>query len=222
MNFLQTIYNVWLYRPYDRLSCMMPVMQRSAIGMVELNLSYAYYLLKIADFADTVFFVLRKRHNQVSFLHVYHHIMMAVFVFVYLRYLPGGHGTILALLNLTVHAVMYFYYFISALRPELKQSLWWKKYITQAQIVQFLLLFLHFAHALFDMKCEYPKVGLAFPVIQAIIMLVLFSDFYYKVYLRPNKEKLVPQTNVERDCEHKKEDFSAEPLAEAESEESTN
>nr|XP_014098550.2 elongation of very long chain fatty acids protein F [Bactrocera oleae] len=220
--FISVIYAIWLHRPYDRLSCMMPVIQRTEIGMVELKFAYTYYLLKIADFADTVFFVLRKRYNQVSFLHVYHHILMAGGIFIFARYLPGGHGASLVTVNSAVHAIMYFYYFISALRPELKQSVWWKKHITQAQIAQFLILLLHFIHGLLDMECKYPKWALGFGSIQAVIMLMLFSDFYYKAYLRPNKKKLVSQTNAERVSEHKEGDFSAERLAMAESEKITN
>lgn len=33
-----------------------------------------YYLNKYADLLDTIIFVFRKKQNQVSFLHVYHHI----------------------------------------------------------------------------------------------------------------------------------------------------
>jgi len=30
---------------------------------------------------------------------------------------------------------MYSYYFITALKPEYKKKIWWKKYITQMQMV---------------------------------------------------------------------------------------
>lgn len=48
-----------------------------------------YLVLKLVELLDTVFFVLRKKQNQVSFLHVYHHTIMAVFTWGYLKYLPG-------------------------------------------------------------------------------------------------------------------------------------
>nr|CAD7409888.1 unnamed protein product [Timema poppensis] len=32
------------------------------------------FILKIVDLLDTIFFVLRKKSNQVTFLHVYHHV----------------------------------------------------------------------------------------------------------------------------------------------------
>lgn len=39
-----------------------------------LKFCYLYFLVKLLDLMDTVFFVLRKKMNQVTFLHVYHHI----------------------------------------------------------------------------------------------------------------------------------------------------
>merc|ERR1719235_1376326 len=34
---------------------------------------HIFYLSKILDFLDTVFMVVRRKWNQISFLHVYHH-----------------------------------------------------------------------------------------------------------------------------------------------------
>lgn len=39
-------------------------------------------------------------------------------------------------LNSFVHVVMYSYYLLTALNPKYKNNLWWKKYITQLQIVR--------------------------------------------------------------------------------------
>lgn len=35
-------------------------------------------MAKLIELLDTVFFVLRKKHQQVSFLHVYHHTLMPI------------------------------------------------------------------------------------------------------------------------------------------------
>ncbi|KAJ8954318.1 hypothetical protein NQ318_005905, partial [Aromia moschata] len=37
------------------------------------NLCWWYYISKLSEFADTLFFVLRKKDSQVTFLHLYHH-----------------------------------------------------------------------------------------------------------------------------------------------------
>jgi hypothetical protein len=36
-----------------------------------------------------IFFVLRKKNTQISFLHVYHHATQVIFTWAYLKYLPG-------------------------------------------------------------------------------------------------------------------------------------
>jgi hypothetical protein len=52
----------------------------------------------------------------------------------YLQF-TGGHGTFSGYVNSIVHAVMYAYYFVTSMWPEYKDSIWWKKYITQLQMV---------------------------------------------------------------------------------------
>jgi hypothetical protein len=37
--------------------------------------------------------------------------------------------------NSVVHVVMYCYYFVTSMWPQYKNNLWWKKYITQLQMV---------------------------------------------------------------------------------------
>jgi hypothetical protein len=37
--------------------------------------------------------------------------------------------------NSFVHVVMYCYYFLTSMWPEYRNNLWWKKYITQLQMV---------------------------------------------------------------------------------------
>lgn len=41
----------------------------------------------------------------------------------------------LGTINSFVHVIMYGYYFLTSYRPELKNSMWWKKHITQIQLV---------------------------------------------------------------------------------------
>lgn len=63
----------------------------------------AHYMLmlnKYTDLIETFMFVLRKKQSQVSFLHVYHHIMVIVTPTVAL-YVEPGKFTISSILNLT-------------------------------------------------------------------------------------------------------------------------
>jgi hypothetical protein len=83
-----------------------------------------------------LFIVMKKKNSQLTFLHCYHHSFMVLGCYIAVKWLPGGHGLILGLINLFVHGIMYFYYFLTSFKPELKKSLWWKKHITQFQMVK--------------------------------------------------------------------------------------
>jgi len=54
-----------------------------------LNLCYLYYLSKLTEFADTMFFVLRKKSSQITWLHVYHHSVTPLETWVLVKFLAG-------------------------------------------------------------------------------------------------------------------------------------
>ncbi|PSN51612.1 Elongation of very long chain fatty acids protein 7 [Blattella germanica] len=83
---------------------------------------------------ERVFFVLRKRDRQVSFLHLYHHAGMFFMSYCSVKYAPGGHFTFVGLVNSIVHIIMYAYYLLVNIRPQYRYA-WWKKCITQIQLV---------------------------------------------------------------------------------------
>ncbi|XP_062554897.1 elongation of very long chain fatty acids protein AAEL008004-like [Armigeres subalbatus] len=190
-NILQVIANIYLAyfgtkvmieinltfdcRPVDR--------STSQVALREVQLVHRYYLLKLADLVDTVFFILRKKHNQVSFLHVYHHAMMVMAPFFYARNYPGGHGSLLGLANTYVHAVMYFYFFLSVWRPNWTKDLRWKKCVTIFQMIQFVAMAFWFGRpALLEYDCGIPRYWFWAGTIQSIFMFAMFADFYIKAY----------------------------------------
>ncbi|XP_039955923.1 elongation of very long chain fatty acids protein F-like [Bactrocera tryoni] len=156
---------------------------------------YAFYLLKVIDYVETIFFVLRKSFKQVSFLHVYHHIMMSTFNYYLATYYGGvGQYASVVIMNCAVHGFMYTYYFMSALN--MKTGLWWKKYITRLQLTHFVLVLLHHSYPLiFRPQCEFPKGLLWFAVFQSFIMLYLFGKFYVRTYLRKGQKAVASDKN---------------------------
>ncbi|XP_055640202.1 elongation of very long chain fatty acids protein 7 [Toxorhynchites rutilus septentrionalis] len=140
-----------------------------------------YLVMKVIELLDTVFFVLRKKHNQVSFLHVYHHTIMVVFTWGYLKYLPGAQGAFLGILNSFVHIVMYTYYLIAALGPRYQKYLWWKKYMTTLQLLQFGIM-LVYLFLIITFQCSAPRSLSFFFVINVTIFLFLFWNFYRNAY----------------------------------------
>ncbi|XP_055914489.1 elongation of very long chain fatty acids protein 7-like [Eupeodes corollae] len=156
-----------------------------------LQASYIYYITKYLDLFDTIFFVLRKKDNQISFLHVYHHAIMVLAVWLYMKFFFGSHPTMLGILNSLVHVIMYTYYLVSSM--DLKINLIpWKKRITQIQILQFIYLIFHFAMPLINNWCNLTfNFFNTVAIIQNLFMTSMFIEFYYKAYVkkRTNKTK---------------------------------
>jgi elongation of very long chain fatty acids protein 4 len=93
-----------------------------------------YYFSKLVEMLDSVFFILRKKESQLTFLHIYHHSTMFCLWWIGVKYVAGGSSFLGAMFNCFVHVLMYSYYFISALGQEFKKWLWWKRYLTIIQV----------------------------------------------------------------------------------------
>jgi len=51
--------------------------------------AWCCYISKIIDLLDTLMFVARKKQNQISFLHVWHHAIIVPSVWYFVKYLMG-------------------------------------------------------------------------------------------------------------------------------------
>ncbi|XP_017077180.1 elongation of very long chain fatty acids protein F [Drosophila eugracilis] len=153
--------------------------------------TYFYFLNKVTDLLDTLFFVLRKSSKQITVLHVYHHALMVLGTSsTYYFYGPGGQYNLMGYLNSFVHAVMYSYYFISAWYPQIKNKLWWKEYITKLQFLQFVILF---AQAILTMwlnpGCSFPRALQYVQIAVSTSMMVMFGNFYYQTYVKAKSKQ---------------------------------
>ncbi|XP_075150573.1 very long chain fatty acid elongase AAEL008004 isoform X2 [Haematobia irritans] len=140
-----------------------------------------YYFSKFTEFMDTIFFVLRKKQSQITTLHVIHHGCMPMSVWFGVKFTPGGHSTFFGLLNTFVHIIMYTYYMFSAMGPQYQKYLWWKKYLTTLQMVQFILIMVHAFQLLF-IDCNYPKAFVWWIGMHAVMFFFLFNEFYKQAY----------------------------------------
>lgn len=61
----------------------------NAKSIAMLTFSYHTFLLKLVELVETVFFVLRKKQNQVSKLHVYHHASTSILGYIMVKYTGG-------------------------------------------------------------------------------------------------------------------------------------
>lgn len=143
-------------------------------------------MIKLVDLMDTIFFVLRRKQNQITFLHVYHHMSVVVIALVYVRFTFSEQVPILAFLNSLVHVFMYSYYFLAGLGPEMQKRLWWKRYITSMQLVQFVMLFVVMTITLV-WNCQVNKTTSITTIFYVSYFLYLFGRFYKRTYAAEKK-----------------------------------
>ncbi|KDR21659.1 elongation of very long chain fatty acids protein 4-like [Zootermopsis nevadensis] len=146
-----------------------------------LSFSWWYVMSKVVELADTVFFVLRKKNRQVSFLHVYHHASQVVYSWACLKYLPGEQGVVMGFINSLVHVVMYFYYMVAAMGPKYQKYIWWKKYMTVIQLVQFVVALVYLAFTLVS-DCHVSRLLSVLLATNGTFLLSLFMNFYFQTY----------------------------------------
>nr|XP_030119721.3 elongation of very long chain fatty acids protein 4-like isoform X3 [Taeniopygia guttata] len=108
---------------------------RSELGMRMARVCWWFFFSKVIELLDTVFLILRKKQEQVTFLHVYHHGSMLFNWWSGVKYVPGGQAFFVGMLNSFVHIFMYGYYALASLGPRMRQHLWWKRYLTILQLV---------------------------------------------------------------------------------------
>lgn len=136
---------------------------------------WLHLLSKYTELLDTIFFVLRKRFDLVSPLHVIHHGIMPLTIWCGIKFLPTGHGTFPIFLNSGVHVVMYTYYMLAAMGPKMRKFLWWKRYLTQLQMIQFVAVFVHSSQLLFKNECNYPMIAIYLNLFHSVLFFALFK-----------------------------------------------
>lgn len=163
----------WICEPCPKVRTMEEV--QIALGI------YLFYVSKVLEFNDTLFFILRKKTKQLTFLHIYHHPTMFFFTWIAVKWVPGGATFVGAGLNSVVHVLMYSYYGLSALGPSIHKYLWWKKYLTMIQLVQFTIALVLGINGL-RVNCDFPKWMQYTLITYMLSFIVLFGNFYRHAY----------------------------------------
>lgn len=152
------------------------------------------FLFKFVELFDTVLIVLRGK--TLIFLHVYHHAATLVLCYSQLIAQSCMQWVVIAI-NLFVHIFLYYYYF----QVERGNKVWWKKYLTSLQIVQFFIALFacfgalgsrkfyemtegkHFYHCHGDYASSWFGIGIL------LSYLFLFIQLYFQLYRKAPSKK---------------------------------
>ncbi|XP_058053838.1 elongation of very long chain fatty acids protein 4-like [Anopheles bellator] len=153
---------------------------KDAIGF--LVAAYLNYVVKTIELTETVMFALRKKRNQISFLHVYHHVFTYLLAWIFAKYVGGSMLTYTIIVNSMVHMCMYSYYLMAVIPEYVPFKLSkLKRYITSIQIIQLVSILLNI---LFAMRsgCGIPRTHIMLYMPYMVVLISMFVNFYYKTY----------------------------------------
>ncbi|PRD25122.1 UNVERIFIED_CONTAM: Elovl7 [Trichonephila clavipes] len=163
--------------------------QHELFMQVESKYVWHLYLVKYLELLDTIFFVLRKKYNQISFLHVFHHsAVIVVFWWILYSRSIGLYMLFAVSINNSIHVIMYMYYGLSAMGPHMQKYLWWKKYLTRLQIIQFSAIQLYMLNDYLSGCNPMEKVDYTVFII-ITSFLILFCNYYINAFLKSKKSK---------------------------------
>ncbi|KAK4880561.1 hypothetical protein RN001_008707 [Aquatica leii] len=146
-----------------------------------------HMIVKMCELLETCFFVLRKKTNQVTFLHVYHHISTLILAWIACKYFPGGMITFTVLLNSFIHIIMYGYYFLTALGPTMRKKMdIVKSKLTILQLIQLGIILIHSVQMILP-GCEIPNAAGYIYLPNMVINILLFLNFYKRSYSKKLK-----------------------------------
>lgn len=161
------------------------------------HMQMIYYInmfFKVWEFLDTWLLAIRKK--PIAFLHAYHH-AATLFLTWAQQSEHSGCQWVPIVINLWVHVLMYYYYAMSALRIRV----WWKKYLTKLQILQFVtdVSIVGYAYTIFIINgfdpnaCYGTSRGAIIGLSILFSYLLLFIRFYVSTYIRKPKAEAKKQ-----------------------------
>ncbi|XP_070310264.1 very long chain fatty acid elongase 7-like [Odocoileus virginianus] len=139
-------------------------------------------------FEGTVFFILRKKPEQITFLHVYHHGTMLFSWWAGVKYVLGGSSLLRWTAELSgPHLHVPVLWTGQAGAPPVA-SVWWKRHLTVLQLGQFVAIAAHSSYNLFA-ECPFPDGFNVAVLLYSLSLLTLFFNFYQQTYLRSKRKK---------------------------------
>jgi hypothetical protein len=146
---------------------------------------FLFALSKLPELGDTAFVVLRKQ--PLIFLHWYHHI--TVFIYCWYSHHQTSSGFLFGSVNFTIHALMYSYYTLKALKIYVPKQV--SILITFLQLSQMVIgccaNFVAYQAHQHGQKCDVSLQNIGYSMLMYFSYFLLFGHFFYKAYLSGKK-----------------------------------
>jgi len=145
-----------------------------------------FVLSKFAELFDTLFIVVHKK--PLIFLHWYHHITVLVFTWVaYTEKTPSA--LFFGPINASVHTVMYFYYYLMAIKrkPKWFNAIWITVFQLSQMVIGVTISLMSGYFFMTDEACAILPGTLIASFFMYGSYLYLFAEFFFNRYIKGNK-----------------------------------
>lgn len=137
-------------------------------------LIWLQYHCRQLDLLDTVFMILRKKFQRISFVHVYLRLLNMWGWFIACRFACGGDTYFPAIVNASCQVLVYLYYTLHLLRPN-SLPFFRRARVAEMQVLQFMICA---AHAVFVLAYgDIPRSVVAFNLFVMANALAFYVDF---------------------------------------------
>lgn len=155
-----------------------------------LKVAWYYMVFKLVDLFTSILFVLRKKFSQLSFLHVYHHTITPICLWLGIKYSPYLSTGFFLVVNSFVHVIMYSYYALTSMSYPV--PIRWKQMITYIQITQLIAVVINYIYLAITPECKLPSKAAYVLTIFPLTLVALFIQFSIESYMKPSK---IPDSN---------------------------
>ncbi|NXD24613.1 ELOV7 protein, partial [Spelaeornis formosus] len=150
---------------------------RSPTALRMVRTCWLYFFSKFIELLDTVFFVLRKKNNQVTFLHVFHHSIMPWTWWFGVKFAAGIKSMEF---KLNISSLLIFFTFFLQ--------------------VQFIMITVHIGQIYIMDDCPYQYPIFMFIIwLYGSIFLVLFLHFWYHAYTKGQRLPKMSRNGISKD-----------------------
>ncbi|EPY87865.1 elongation of very long chain fatty acids protein 4-like protein [Camelus ferus] len=155
--------------------------------------NYSYFC-QLVDYSQ-VFFILQKKPESVTFLHVYSHDTMLFNWWAAVKCVLGGQAFCIGVLNSLVHVFMYLYWGLAL--PVVEVTSHHPAAVMGGPLPlvdrgnnkKLMAIAVHSSYNLFAL-CPFPDGFNVTVLLYTLSLITLFLDFYHQTYLRGKRDKL--------------------------------
>lgn len=149
-----------------------------------------FLVLRIYELIETVFFVFRKKWNQITFLHVFHHVSSILIFWIFFKYSGGMMEVFFLVVSEIAHIVKYVYYMLSSYTnvTRLYRFLIFIKPVTI--ILQMIELILFLGHSLRAVMGDCDLTVLFYiQIVNVIALFCMYAQLFISCYMKRHRIK---------------------------------